>query len=51
MYKYLLNEDSSNRTDFILRTADNAWISNDPENRDWIAYQAWINLGNTPDAG
>ena len=51
MYKYLLNEDSSNRTDCILRTADNAVIPNCAENRDWVAYQVWLAVPNTPDAG
>jgi hypothetical protein len=33
----------------IIRLADNAFIPTDPNNRDWIAYQAWLAAGNTPD--
>jgi hypothetical protein len=33
----------------VLRTADNASIPNDPANRDWVEYQNWLALGNTPD--
>lgn len=36
-------------TTVIVRTADGAHIPNDPANRDWIAYQAWLAAGNTPD--
>jgi hypothetical protein len=25
-------------------------IPNDPHNKDWVAYQAWLDLGNTPEA-
>ena len=25
----------------VIRVEDNAWIPNDPANRDWIAYQQW----------
>ena len=24
-----------------------AFIPNDPENRDWVAYQKWLEYGNT----
>jgi hypothetical protein len=33
----------------VLRTADNASIPNDPANRDWVEYQNWLALGNTPE--
>jgi hypothetical protein len=33
----------------IRRTADGAYIPNDPANADWRAYQAWVAAGNTPD--
>lgn len=47
MYK-LLKKDGIDRTDMILRVADNAYIPNDLGNRDWIAYQAWLADGNSP---
>ena len=33
----------------ILRLADNAFIPPDPANRDFAAYLAWLEAGNTPD--
>jgi hypothetical protein len=33
----------------VLRTADGASIPADPANRDWVEYQNWLALGNTPD--
>lgn len=48
MYKLLKDNLGNDRTDMILRIADNANIPNDPDNRDWVAYQAWLALGNTP---
>lgn len=50
MYR-LLKDDATGRerTDMILRTIDNANIPNDMGNRDWIAYQAWLQLGNLPE--
>lgn len=33
----------------VLRTADNAFIPFDEGNKDYVAYQAWIAAGNTPD--
>ena len=34
--------------DTILRLADNAFIPPDPANRDFAAYLAWLEAGNTP---
>jgi hypothetical protein len=34
--------------DTILRLTDNAFIPNDPGNRDYAAYLAWLEEGNTP---
>jgi hypothetical protein len=33
----------------IKRLADNAFIPNDPGNRDFAAYTAWLEAGNTPE--
>lgn len=35
--------------DTILRTADNAFIPQDPANTDFQAYQAWLAEGHTPE--
>lgn len=32
----------------VIRLDDNANIPDDPRNRDWIEYQAWLLAGNTP---
>ena len=33
----------------VIRTEDGAHIPNDPANRDWIEYQAWLEDGGVPD--
>lgn len=33
----------------VLRTRDAATIPNDPANRDWQEYQAWLGAGGVPD--
>lgn len=40
------------RTDVIVREnvdGTETWIPNDSGNKDWAAYQAWLEDGNTPD--
>jgi len=33
----------------VQRAADGAWVPADPRNRDWRAYQEWLDAGNTPE--
>jgi cell division protein FtsN len=44
MAEYQLTE-----TDTVLRTADEAWIPNDPSNRDRVEYEQWLADGGVPD--
>lgn len=48
MYRQVLAFSGSINPDVIERVADGAFISNDPQNTDWIAYAAWLAEGNTP---
>ncbi len=41
--------ETGNSTTQIKRTADNAFIPFDEENRDYREYQEWLAAGNTPD--
>ena len=49
-YRYAKDLNGNNRDDVIQRLPDEAWIPNDPRNIDWQAYQAWLALGNVPEA-
>jgi hypothetical protein len=40
---------TADRNGPVLRTADQAWIPNDPANRDWQEYQQWLADGGVPD--
>ena len=45
MAEYQLTE-----TDGVIRTVDDAYIPNEPTNRGWQEYQAWVEGGGVPDA-
>jgi hypothetical protein len=47
MYKLHLNQ-RTNQECMVQRLSDNAYIPFDPANSDYIAYLAWLELGNTP---
>ena len=48
MYKYLLPNPFTHVVDSIMRVKDGACIPFDEQNTDYIAYLAWLELGNTP---
>jgi hypothetical protein len=43
-----MGTDGEVNPNMILRITDSAFIPNNPQNRDWIAYQEWLADGNTP---
>lgn len=43
MKDYKLTEDG------VQRRSDEAFVPNEPLNRDWVQYQKWFVAGNTPD--
>jgi len=51
-YKLIKDAEDVLVTNVISRTDDSgitSTVPNDPNNRDWVAYQEWLALGNTPD--
>jgi hypothetical protein len=52
-YQQLKDMNGTVRTDLIQATDGSGavkFVPNDPSNRDWVAYQAWLAAGNTPQA-
>lgn len=48
MYREVLDQSGNIRTDVILKQ-EHTWVPNDPANRDWQEYQAWLAQGNQPE--
>ena len=46
-YSYILGRDGKTTVQAVVRD-DGATIPNDPDNRDWQTYQAWLAAGNVP---
>lgn len=44
MSDYKLSDEKS-----VIRVSDQASVPNDPQNRDWAEYQAWLKAGGVPD--
>lgn len=48
MYKLMRDSEGNVREDVIIKDGIH-WVPNDPANRDWQEYQAWLALGNEPE--
>lgn len=49
-YKHYLLPNGSTADSILMLDGDLILcIPNDPANSDWLAYQEWLALGNTPD--
>ena len=51
-FKLVKDQDGNDRQDVILMIdgAMISWVPNDMANRHWAMYQAWLALGNEPEA-
>lgn len=49
MYKQIKNFDGTVSTTAVKRTADDAFIPIDQDNRDCQEYLKWLEAGNTPE--
>jgi hypothetical protein len=48
-YKYLKDSYANISQDVVLKISDvTSCVPNDENNRDWRAYQEWLEEGNTP---
>lgn len=48
-YQRLIDPFTNTISTMIFRRSDNAFIPNDPANRDYQVYLEWLALGNLPD--
>lgn len=46
-YQYIDDGTGNPIPDMVLKLPDYVFVPKDPHNRDWIAYQQWLDNGNT----